>query len=174
MDNDTKAIVSVEVVDKRETQRKSAWTEKVAFQKVEKMEAARVFVKEVCTDAHPQISALMPKLQAKISRKSVATSGGCVQWTGARCWRGYGQVKVTEADGGDGGVSPRRLAYFLNSDLPFLQKHKHVSHLCNDKLCVNAAHLSYEENVVNQPKKNCFEHDRCTGHRGYPKCLTKR
>lgn len=115
------------------------------------------------------------KLLTKISRKTVATSGGCVKWTGAKNSRGYGRIVVTKAEGGDGSVAgPHRLAYFLKSDLPYLQTHKHVSHLCNDKLCVNVAHLSYEESVVNQQRKNCFDHDRCTGHPGYPKCLTKQ
>ncbi|KAI8516577.1 hypothetical protein Bbelb_051580 [Branchiostoma belcheri] len=44
----------------------------------------------------------------------------------------------------------------------------HVSHLCNKKLCVNLTHLSYEESVVNQLRKNCFSEGRCTGnHPGY-------
>ncbi|XP_078616485.1 uncharacterized protein LOC144884851 [Branchiostoma floridae x Branchiostoma japonicum] len=60
MDNDSKEIVSVVVVDKRETGRKSGNTEKAGFQKMMAgMEAAGVQVKEICTDAHPQISALM-------------------------------------------------------------------------------------------------------------------
>ncbi|XP_066271347.1 uncharacterized protein [Branchiostoma lanceolatum] len=83
MDNDTKAIVSVEVVDKRETQRVSARTEKAAFQKMMgKMEAERVPVKEVCTDAHPQISVLMRPDTGEYGRKGIFHSLDV--WHGAK------------------------------------------------------------------------------------------
>ncbi|KAI8493175.1 hypothetical protein Bbelb_291790 [Branchiostoma belcheri] len=51
---------------------------------------------------------------------------------------------------------------------PSLTTSMHVSHLCNEKFCVNLTHLSYEESVVNQLRKNCFSEGRCTGnHPGY-------
>ena len=62
MDEKTRAIVALEVVDKRETERKSAIMEKKGFEKaMDSLLEADVPVKEVCTDAHPQIGALMSK-----------------------------------------------------------------------------------------------------------------
>ncbi|XP_019642687.1 PREDICTED: uncharacterized protein LOC109483971 [Branchiostoma belcheri] len=83
MDHDTKGIVSVIVVDKRETDRKSARTEKAAFQRMmTSMEAARVPVTEVCTDAHPQISALMRPDTGEYGRKGIFHSLDV--WHGAK------------------------------------------------------------------------------------------
>uniref|UniRef100_A0A8C5FP91 THAP-type domain-containing protein n=1 Tax=Gadus morhua TaxID=8049 RepID=A0A8C5FP91_GADMO len=62
MDEKTRAIVALEVVDKRETDRKSAIMEKKGFEKaMDSLLEADVPVKEVCTDAHPQIGSLMSK-----------------------------------------------------------------------------------------------------------------
>ncbi|CAH1243083.1 Hypp7037 [Branchiostoma lanceolatum] len=60
IDNDTRAIVALEVVDKRETDKKSTVMEKEGFKRaMTSLLDQGVKVTEVCTDAHPQISALM-------------------------------------------------------------------------------------------------------------------
>ncbi len=43
------------------------------------------------------------------------------------------------------------------------------SHLCNNKLCVNAGHLSFEPRAVNNARKYCFGEGVCVGHDGYPR-----
>ncbi|KAI8507146.1 hypothetical protein Bbelb_155850 [Branchiostoma belcheri] len=48
-------------------------------------------------------------LRAKIEQKSVASTGGCITWTGARCRDGYGRMKVKTAEGDERVVSPHRL-----------------------------------------------------------------
>ncbi|KAI8489753.1 hypothetical protein Bbelb_323830 [Branchiostoma belcheri] len=114
-------------------------------------------------------------LRVKIEQKSVASTGGCITWTGARCRDGYGRMKVKTAEGDERVVSPHRVIFFLTSDRPSLTTSMHVSHLCNEKLCVNPTHLSYEESVVNQQRKNCFSEGRCAGnHPGYPNCIIKK
>ncbi|KAI8478589.1 hypothetical protein Bbelb_436870, partial [Branchiostoma belcheri] len=59
---------------------------------------------------------------------------GCLTWTGARSRRGYGRMRV-RGTGGD-----------------------------EQEVCVNPGHLSYEEGVVNQQRKNCFSEGRCSGN----------
>jgi len=112
-------------------------------------------------------------LRARIAQNSVPASDGCIRWEGAKCERGYGRMKFTTEEGFVRYVRPHRLVYFLTSGRACLQRSMHVSHLCNVKDCVQPAHLSYEENFVNQQRKNCFSEDRCTGHQEYPRCLTK-
>ncbi|KAI8509504.1 hypothetical protein Bbelb_133520 [Branchiostoma belcheri] len=58
--NHTKSIVAVEVVDKRETNRNSTTMEKEVFKRtMDRLLGEGVPITEVCTDAHPQITALM-------------------------------------------------------------------------------------------------------------------
>ncbi|MES9882641.1 MAG: hypothetical protein ABW185_17385 [Sedimenticola sp.] len=45
------------------------------------------------------------------------------------------------------------------------------SHLCNNKLCVNAGHLSFEPRAVNNARKYCFGEGVCVGHESYPDCM---
>ncbi|XP_070404740.1 uncharacterized protein [Nothobranchius furzeri] len=58
MDNDTRKILSIENVDKRETQRSSTIMEREAFIRSVDKVSQEVKLSEVCTDAHSQISAL--------------------------------------------------------------------------------------------------------------------
>ncbi|XP_020786323.2 uncharacterized protein LOC110165467 [Boleophthalmus pectinirostris] len=58
MDNETKKIVYMHSSDKRETQRNSVTVEKHCFLKCMKEIMKDLTVKEVCTDAHSQISSL--------------------------------------------------------------------------------------------------------------------
>lgn len=61
MENDTKEIVSVVNVDKRETNRTSVIMEKEGFIRSFESLCQEVKLAEVCTDAHTQISALFSK-----------------------------------------------------------------------------------------------------------------
>ncbi|XP_069139069.1 uncharacterized protein [Argopecten irradians] len=62
MENDSKKILSLVTVDKRETEKKSCLMEKAGFQKVmRELSRDGMSVKEVVTDAHSQIGAFMKK-----------------------------------------------------------------------------------------------------------------
>lgn len=64
MENNTKEILSIVNIDKRETQRSSVIIEKEGF--IQSFDQLNLEVKlsEVCTDAHSQISALFSKSNA--------------------------------------------------------------------------------------------------------------
>ena len=61
MENNTKKIVGMKTLDKRETEKKSTNLEKAGFQRVLEDARANLNVIEVVTDAHLQIGALMSK-----------------------------------------------------------------------------------------------------------------
>ncbi|XP_019630631.1 PREDICTED: uncharacterized protein LOC109474713 [Branchiostoma belcheri] len=83
LDGNTRAIVAVEVVDKRQTDRKSSIMEKRGFEKaMDKLLEARVPIEEVCTDAHPQIGALMNADKGKYGVKGIFHSLDV--WHGAK------------------------------------------------------------------------------------------
>ncbi|XP_078671186.1 uncharacterized protein LOC144911212 [Branchiostoma floridae x Branchiostoma belcheri] len=83
IDNQTKSIVAVEVIDKRETNRKSTTMEKEGFKRtMDKLLGVGVPVTEVCTDAHPQISALMNQDKGEYGTRGVHHSLDV--WHGAK------------------------------------------------------------------------------------------
>ncbi|CAM4558290.1 unnamed protein product [Lepidochelys olivacea] len=62
MDLETKQILAIEIVDKRKTQLNSPFMEKEAFRRgLQKLLDEQLMVKEVVTDSHSQISALITK-----------------------------------------------------------------------------------------------------------------
>lgn len=61
MENESRDIISVVTVDKRQTQRNSVIMEKKAFVDTMTQLLTELKVAEVCTDAHVQISTLMGK-----------------------------------------------------------------------------------------------------------------
>ena len=61
MENDSKEIISLVVVDKRENNRNSVIMEKEGFIRTFDMIKQEMTLVEVCTDAHSQISALFSK-----------------------------------------------------------------------------------------------------------------
>ena len=62
MENETKKIISVKTLDKRETEGKSVNLEKAGFVRcLEEIQNKGLNVSEIVTDAHLQIGALMSK-----------------------------------------------------------------------------------------------------------------
>ena len=67
MENNSKAILTVATVDKRETGKKSSLLEKAGFVRVLKdLKDKKIKVVEVVTDAHNQIGAVMSKINSYI------------------------------------------------------------------------------------------------------------
>lgn len=62
MDNQTKQIICMVNIDKRETSRNSVIMEKEGFMRVFETLREELNIEEFCTDAHTQISALFSKL----------------------------------------------------------------------------------------------------------------
>ena len=59
MDYDSKDIINIVTVDKRETDRNSVRMEKECFIRTMDQLLTEIPLKEICTDAHVQIKALM-------------------------------------------------------------------------------------------------------------------
>ena len=64
----------------------------------------------------------------------------------------------------------RLIFYLLNDAIP-LDPKIHVSHLCNNKICVNIEHLSYEPCVINAQRNTCFTSRKCFGHADFKNCI---
>ncbi|KAL7403019.1 hypothetical protein ABVT39_023207 [Epinephelus coioides] len=77
MDNERKDIISVITVDKRETQRESVLMEKEAFIRTMDILMSEVTLKEICTDAHVQISALMSRTATRHEHSPSMGEGHC-------------------------------------------------------------------------------------------------
>ncbi|XP_013884308.1 uncharacterized protein LOC106532736, partial [Austrofundulus limnaeus] len=71
MENDTKEILSIVNIDKRETQRSSVIMEKEGFIRSFDQLKQEVKLAEVCTDAHTQISALFNPVKGKYKESGV-------------------------------------------------------------------------------------------------------
>lgn len=61
MENESKEIISVVTIDKRQTQRNSVIMEREAFVRTMDKLLTEIKLTEICTDAHNQISSLMSK-----------------------------------------------------------------------------------------------------------------
>lgn len=61
MENDSKEIISVVTIDKRQTARNSVIMEKEAFVTTMDKLLGEVKIAEICTDAHTQIASVMSK-----------------------------------------------------------------------------------------------------------------
>ncbi|XP_035679337.1 uncharacterized protein LOC118417746 [Branchiostoma floridae] len=83
LDNESRSIVAIEVVDKRETDRNSSVMEKDGFKKaMDDLLDKGVPITEVCTDAHPQISSLMRPDKGVYGKKGIFHSLDV--WHGAK------------------------------------------------------------------------------------------
>jgi len=130
-------------------------------------------------------------VNSQVLRLSAAEPGGrgCHLWTGAKDRDGYGRIKVTWSlpDGSTVSKTERapRIVYMLKihvyTKCDFPQSTElpdgttvplEVSHLCHQRLCVNADHLSLEPRSVNLERMHCKGQQLChLCHEGYPKCL---
>lgn len=83
MENESREIISVITVDKRETGRNSVIMEREAFVRTVDTLLNEVKLVEVCTDAHVQISALMSSLPLKFCVTCRITTTFLEGWGGA-------------------------------------------------------------------------------------------
>ena len=67
-------------------------------------------------------------------------------------------------------IRTHQLVYFLFSG-EFSIGDLEVSHLCNNKPCVNFHHLNLEPHKINLERRHCFMTNVCLGHSGYPNCI---
>ena len=109
------------------------------------------------------------KFRNALTDKSVARNE-CVVWTGSTDIYGYGVYRVS-VDGKRLKLLVHRLSYFIVKSPVPLCSDIHVSHLCHNKLCVNVAHLSYENASINNARKVYHLNGECTGHRGFQDCI---
>ena len=99
--------------------------------------------------------------KGKISENSVLHENGqCVLWTGSRSRAGYGQFRFRDPRDSPGRghrtVTVHRMALILHIGNIDILPSSQASHLCNNKCCVNPAHIVFEDNFTNNSRKTCF------------------
>eukprot|EP00058_Branchiostoma_floridae_P024364 XP_002609854.1 hypothetical protein BRAFLDRAFT_90782 [Branchiostoma floridae] len=99
--------------------------------------------------------------------------GNCREWKGHINKDGYGGYTTRNPTNGTRyTLAVHRLAYFLYTEWrPALQKNIHVSHRCNNKLCLRVDHLSYEPACINAQRTSCQDQGACFTHTPFRDCI---
>ena len=110
------------------------------------------------------------------SRSTLHTNGQCIMWTG------YGQYRYRDnrdlATAGHRTRSIDRMALMVKARSLDIQPEQQAGHLCNNKLCINADHIVFEDNYTINYRKTCFLNENCCGHQRQndikrPHCLVE-
>ena len=120
--------------------------------------------------------ALLGRAQEKLTNGSeLAANGQCQIWKGATSKTGYGVTKIKGRQ-----YYVHRLSYMINTDQEHLPERVNdvrfdCSHLCHNKLCTNAAHISFEPHSINNTRQACLHANHCPGSHvlnqtHYPDC----
>ena len=68
-------------------------------------------------------------------------------------------------------VKEHQFIYFLFFHECSSYGNKEISHLCNNKKCINISHLSLEPHAINTQRRPCQSMSICLGHGIYPACI---
>ena len=102
----------------------------------------------------------------------------CIIWEGACTASGYGRKRITWPSGEKCIEKTHRLAYMmynkiLKYDLPKRNEFNiqmDISHLCNNRKCLNVSHLVYEAHNENMDRMSCFRTGHCSRNH-HPYCI---
>ncbi len=115
------------------------------------------------------------EIMEKLSKKTINSDrNDCILYTGRHDRYGYGVIDIKfPSSSRYRPMNVHRLRYMIHVKLTKLSPSQyHVSHLCNNKLCVNISHLSFEPPHINSSRQNCFSENRCLKcHHPHQDCL---
>ena len=118
------------------------------------------------------INTWITKYRDKTGQKSTKCDNGeCIIWQGYKSvQQQYGFMNVlSPGERKWKKMTVHRLAYMIEHP-ECLQSTIDCLHLCHNKLCINAEHISLEPHGVNNNRKLCVFIGRCTGHHPYQDC----
>ena len=111
-------------------------------------------------------------LEAKFTRKFgiLEHRHGCILWGGYVDKKGYGVQNVRWPAEGCKKERAHRVAYMIRhklspNDMPKVDKNNNsieCSHLCHNKICVNAEHIILEAHSINQDRIHCRDQGHCS------------
>lgn len=106
-----------------------------------------------------------------------ANNKGCILWKGAKYASGYGYTDVKWPNGETSRERAHRFAYMVHfkmtkDEIPQYNGPEGLecSHLCGNKLCINAAHLVFERHEINQDRIHCQNQGMCSKSH-HPHCI---
>lgn len=101
-------------------------------------------------------------------------NGECRIWKGSMLGplNKYGRIKCTIMKGVYKNFLVHRLSYMMhnNIELSEASSEYHISHLCHNSKCINAHHLSYETQAVNNSRMSCISEGECISHHPFLDC----
>ena len=101
-----------------------------------------------------------------------ADNGSCMLYNGQANDNGY--IKVTfehPVTHKSTSSTVNRLALVLLLEQFPLPTDRDASHLCHNKTCINAEHLTLEPRALNCQRRRCKRLNVCQKHHGYPDCI---
>ena len=113
------------------------------------------------------------KYEARLCQKErISPNGHCVLYGGCTDRYGYGRMKVV-IQGREISLTTHRLKYILVNKIKSLNDigNSDISHLCHNKACLHADHLSLEPHEVNLSRRCCINIGICQHHHPYQDCL---
>ena len=110
--------------------------------------------------------------KCKCSASDSATCSHCWFFLG-RCDRdGYGRVDIIIPKVGKKVFFAHRLRLMMKIRTFQLPSNIEASHICGERKCIRASHISAEEKNTNKGRQICHGLGQCTGHN--PECIFPR
>ena len=102
----------------------------------------------------------------RLTNKTITKPDRCIEWTGAKTHRGYGQTTITLEKHKSKTALCHRLLWELTHDVK-LSRHQYVCHKCDNPSCLNIDHLylgTAKDNSEDMVRKGRSTKGRDIGH----------
>ena len=106
------------------------------------------------------------------SASELATCSHCWIFSGRSDRDGYGRIDVIIPRVGKKVLFAHRLRLMVNMKTLQLPSNIETSHICGERFCVRADHLSGEGKNINKGRQICHGLGQCSGHS--PQCIFPR
>jgi hypothetical protein len=112
-------------------------------------------------------------LKQRLNKHSLYNNTWCLIWQGSTDKDGYGRISLQHI-GKPSPTSERvhRAAFLVFKGQNIPPGDFEISHLCHNKLCISADHLTLESGSVNRERsQHCVQKGKCEHHQNAPDCI---
>lgn len=109
-----------------------------------------------------------------LENSEIGANGHCKIWTGltkGSIPNNYGVINITFLNGKKSVMNVHKVAKCISERRHITEKGIDISHLCHNKRCIQAEHLSIEPHFINNNRQTCKESGKCMSHGPYPMCM---